>query len=73
MLIRDLLHNLLSPNALTLAYIFYGNPKLSNFMGFTHHYQTIYIYIYIVVYRAVAIKRPRDGRIYHGRFWETAR
>jgi hypothetical protein len=27
----------------------------------------------IVAYRAVAMQQPRDGRIYQGRFWATAR
>jgi hypothetical protein len=28
---------------------------------------------YVVACRAVAMQRPRDGRIYQGRFWATAR
>jgi hypothetical protein len=29
--------------------------------------------VYIVAFRAVAMQRPRDGRMYHGHFWATAR
>jgi hypothetical protein len=32
-----------------------------------------HIYIYVIACRAVAMQRPRDWRIYQGRFWATAR